>query len=149
MNKDQILEKLTQLAYAQSTPFCYMDYIKCPTGRCSVCGSDDLMLITNNDGPEYGVDWIIQRILNQEITPVDLEKTFEESHEDIYGEEINIAWCKFNPLEVVKQLDPISWKIAIDEWSNQMEEEEEFFTLDNGTTYYQSSEIENFLNKGS
>lgn len=59
------MEKLTKLAYELSTPFCYSDYIKCPTGACSACGSDDLMRITENDGPEYGVEWIIESILAQ------------------------------------------------------------------------------------
>lgn len=141
MNKSEILEKLTRLAYKRATPFCYNDYIKCPTGVCPICSSDDLMLITNDDGPEYGVDWIIERIIKEELTPVDLENAFEESHDDIYGNEIAVAWCKFHPLEIIKELDPISWRMAIDEWADQMLEEGMFFTLDEGMTYYHYREI--------
>lgn len=145
MNRDQLMEKLTKLAYERSTPFCYTDYIKCPTGVCPICGSDDLMRITENDGPEYGAQWIIENILKEKLTPVDLEKTFEEVHADVYGEEVEVAWCKFSPLEIIKQLDPISWKMAIDEWANQMEEDEVFFTLDEGMTYFNIKEIEELV----
>lgn len=145
LDKTQIIDQLTKLAYSRSTPFCYTDYIKCPMDKCPTCGSDDLMLISENDGPEYGTLWIIQNILREELTPIELEKAFEEVHEDLYDSEVEVAWCKFRPLEIVKQLDPISWTMAINEWASDMEEEDTFFTLDGGATYYRSDEVMGLL----
>ncbi len=67
---DEIKKQLEELAIKRSTPFCYTDYIKCPSGRCPVCGSDDLMKITDFDGPEFGTAWIYESILETELTSV-------------------------------------------------------------------------------
>ena len=55
--KTEIQQKLEKLAYEKTVPFCYSDYIECPNGRCSKCGSDDLMRLYRGVGNEYGVDW--------------------------------------------------------------------------------------------
>lgn len=149
MNKTEILEKLTQIAYKRSTPFCYNDYIKCPTGRCPKCGSDDLMRITEDDGPEYGTEWIVERIILDELIPVNVEEAFEELHEDVYGAEVQVAWCKFSPLEVVKHLDPISYRIAIEEWLSNWEEDGAYVSFDNGGSYYRVEDVELFLRENS
>lgn len=41
--KTEIQEKLEQLAYNRTTPFCYGCYVKAPKGVCPHCHSDDLM----------------------------------------------------------------------------------------------------------
>lgn len=41
--KTEIQEKLEQLAFNRTTPFCYGCYVKAPKGVCPHCHSDDLM----------------------------------------------------------------------------------------------------------
>ena len=74
----EIQNKLTQLAFKRSKPFCYNDYIECPDGRCSKCGSDDLMRLVPGVGCEYGTDWVAKHILETELEPVDMDTAFED-----------------------------------------------------------------------
>lgn len=53
--KTEISNKLNQLALSISMPFCYSDYIECPTGRCPKCGSDDLMRLLTGVGCDWGL----------------------------------------------------------------------------------------------
>jgi len=53
--KDEIQEKLTELAYKRTTPFCYGCYVKAPKGVCPHCHSDDLMRHLEGVGVEYGL----------------------------------------------------------------------------------------------
>lgn len=48
-------EALAQIARIKSVPFCYGCYSKAPSGRCTTCGSDDLMLEYPGCGVEYGL----------------------------------------------------------------------------------------------
>ena len=77
MNSD-LKSKLEILASNYSKPFCYSCHQVCPNGRCQSCGSDDLMRSTPN-GCEYGLDWVINEILNEKLVPVNTEEAFEES----------------------------------------------------------------------
>ncbi len=55
MNLEEIKNKLTELAFERTTPFCYSCYELCPSGRCNNCGSDDLMRHLEGVGVEYGL----------------------------------------------------------------------------------------------
>ena len=77
--KSEIQQKLEQLAYERTTPFCYGCYIKAPKGVCPKCHSDDLMRHLDGVGVEWGTDWVIKHILQEELTSVDIDETFEES----------------------------------------------------------------------
>jgi len=44
MDNEEIYSKLKEIVLKRTIPFCYNDYIECPTGKCLKCGSDDLML---------------------------------------------------------------------------------------------------------
>ncbi len=68
--KTEIKKQIEELAYKRSIPFCYSDYIECPNGRCSKCGSDDLMRLVPGIGCEWGIDWVVQHILETELEPV-------------------------------------------------------------------------------
>ena len=57
--KTEMKQKLETLAYEKTIPFCYSDYIECPTGRCPKCGSDDLQRLLRGIGNEFGVEWVI------------------------------------------------------------------------------------------
>lgn len=55
MNGEEIQNKLTDLAFERTTPFCYSCYQDCPDGQCEICGSDDLMRHFKGVGVEYGL----------------------------------------------------------------------------------------------
>jgi hypothetical protein len=143
--KTEIQQKLEQLAYKRTTPFCYGCYIKAPTGVCPKCQSDDLMRELAGVGVEYGLDWIIKHILETELTPVNTEEAFEESVRQCYPEIVQVGWMNLDTVDIMKSQDPISWRIAQTEWESQEEEAEQIISLDNGSSYYRVHDIETLL----
>ncbi len=143
--KSEIQNKLHELALKRSTPFCYSCYKAAPTGCCKTCGSDDLMRLVDGVGCEYGTDWIIKYILQKELTAIDTDEVFEESIRQCYPEETTVGWMKFDTCELIKSQDPISWRIARDEYNDSLEQDEEIVSFDNGSTYYWANELEALL----
>ncbi|MBS1982883.1 MAG: hypothetical protein JST16_01820 [Bdellovibrionales bacterium] len=147
MSKIESLKvRLKKLAIQRSQPFCYSDYIECPSGRCPKCGSDDLMRSMRGVGVEWGTDWIVEHLLETEFSPVDLEKAFEESVTEIYPESVQVGWMNFDTVTTMKEHDPVSWRMARDEWADAEESEGRLFSLD-GSTYYWTHEIESLLDQ--
>jgi hypothetical protein len=141
---NELLEKLTNMAYERSKPFCYGCYKTAPTGRCESCNSDDLMRVTEN-GCEYGVDWIIKDILSEELTPADMDQAFEESIRECYPETTKVGWMEFDTVTLMMEQDPISWKCAQSEWEDSQLADEQIITFDSGSTYYWVWEVEKML----
>ncbi len=145
MDKQKIETSLKEIALSRSTPFCYNDYIKCPTGRCPQCGSDDLMRITEDDGPEYGTEWIIKAVLSAELDAVDLEVAFEELIRESHPDDVKVGWMSFDPVAIMKEMDPVGWRCALAEWESEEESEENILSFDGGSTYYHHHDLENFI----
>ena len=82
--KSELHQKLEELAFKRSKPFCYGCYREAPTGTCKTCGSDDLMRLVPGVGCEYGTDWVIKHILETELEQVDLDAAFEDSVRQCY-----------------------------------------------------------------
>ena len=143
--KKEIQQKLEELAYKKTNAFCYGCYIKAPNGTCPKCHSDDLMRELEGVGVEYGVDWVVQHILESELTQIDTEAEFEESIRQCYPETIQVGWMKLDTVQVMKDQDPISWKIARDEWETNESEEGLIMSFDNESTFYRTSDIETLL----
>ncbi len=143
--KSEIQNKLNELALKRSTPFCYSCYKPAPTGVCPTCHSDDLMRHLPGVGVEWGTSWVIQHILEEELTAVNTAELFEESVRQCYPEETNVGWMKFDTVELMKSQDPISWRIARDEYNDSLEQDEEIVSFDNGSTYYWANELEALL----
>lgn len=143
--KTEILAKLEQLAFDRTTPFCYGCYIKAPKGVCTQCHSDDLMRHLEGVGVEWGTDWVIKHILSEELTSVDTDEAFEESIRGCYPEETVVGWLKVDTAFAIKELDPISWRIAKSEWEDQEVEDGGLITIDNGSTYYWLSDVETLI----
>lgn len=141
----ELQKRLVQLAFAKSRPFCYQDYIECPTGRCPKCGSDDLMRVVDGVGCEYGTDWIIRHILETELEAVDMEQAFEDSVRECYPEETKIGWMTFDTVTVMKEMDPVGWNCAFAEWESIEADEEHLISFDNGGTYYRTEDVEGLL----
>ena len=143
--KTEIQEKLEQLAYNRTTPFCYGCYIKAPKGVCPQCSSDDLMRHMDGVGVDWDIQFAIEYILQEELTPVDLEEAFEESIRSCYEEEVTVGWAKFDTVEILKSQDPIGWRCALSEYESQEEEEGNIMSFDNGSTYYWIHDLETLL----
>ena len=145
LTKTEIEEKLEQLAYARTTPFCYHCYIEAPLGICEKCQSDDLMRCLKGVGVEYGTDWVIKHILQEELTPVNTEEAFEESVRECYSEQTTVGWMTLDTVSIMKEKDPVWWRMALSEYESQEEEEGNLISFDGGSTYYLASDIEDLL----
>lgn len=143
--KTEIQQKLEQLAFQRTTAFCYSCYIKAPNGICPQCHSDDLMRHLDGVGCEYGTDWVIKHILQEELTPVDTDEAFEDSVRSCYPENVQVGWMNLDTVSVMKSCDPISWDIARGEWESQEVEDGGLMTFDNGSTYYWLSDLESLV----
>lgn len=146
--KNETQLKLEQLAYKRTTPFCYGCYIKAPTGVCPQCHSDDLMRELDGVGVEYGT-WAISHILEAELASVDLEEAFEESIRQCYPETVQVGWMTFDTVELMKSQDPIGWGCALSEYESQEAAQGIITSLDGGTTYYWTHDLEEFLDQES
>lgn len=136
----ELQQQLRNLALKRTIPFCYSCYQQAPSGVCKSCHSDDLMRLLPGHGCEYGLDWAIAAILCEELTPVDIQEAFEDSMRSCYSEEVHVGWMSFDAVSVMKEMDPISWELAMSEWLDR-EVEEENLTLIDGV-YYNSSELQ-------
>ncbi|MFP5520710.1 MAG: hypothetical protein ACLGGX_12465 [Bdellovibrionia bacterium] len=143
--KSEIQEKLEQLAYERTTPFCYGCYVDAPTGVCPECHSDDLMRYLVGVGVEWGTSWVIKHILEDELTAVDADEVFEESMRQCYPEETTVGWMSFDTVDLMKSQDPISWRIARDEYFYNLESDEEMISFDGGLNYYWFRDVEELL----
>jgi hypothetical protein len=138
----EILKALESLAIASTKPFCYGCYKEAPNGRCLTCGSDDLMRLMEGVGCEYGVDWVIKHILEENLEPANLEESFEQAIRDSYPETTKVGWMEFDTVTLMKEQDPVSLRCALSEYESNEESEGNIISLDNGSTYHWSQEVE-------
>jgi len=142
MNKE-LKKRLESLAYKTSIPFCYHCYIDAPKGRCKKCYSDDLMRHLPGVGVEYGLEWVIESIINENLSPINTEEIFEQSIDDCYGDTVQVGWLSLNPALVIKDQDPISWDMAKSEYFDNLCGDGEI--LEFSGSYYWADEVEALL----
>ena len=140
MSLQEIKSKLIEIAFERTIPFCYGCYIDCPEGRCKKCGTDDLMRHLPGVGVEYGTDWVIESIVNEEIEAIDTEEIFEQMIDEHYGDEVTIGFIKTSPSIAIKTLDPIAWDIAKSEHIDFLIEDEQIVEI--GGNYYWITDLE-------
>jgi hypothetical protein len=145
MENQEIMQALDKIAYKHSTPFCYGCYAKAPSGTCKHCMSDDLMRITEDNGPEYGLDWIISDVVSRELTPINVEEAFESSMEGCYEETTKIRWLEYDTISAIKELDPLSWKIARDEWIDFEMSDDRIIEVEG--EYFWMDDVESFIKR--
>ena len=141
----ELKEKLEKIALKETVPFCYSCYQEAPTGCCSICHSDDLMKLRRGSGVEYGLEWVVEELLQENLEPVDLEETFEDSVRECYEEVAKVGWMSFDTVTLMKEMDPISWRCALSEFEASEEEAGLILSLDGGSTYYFMSDLESFV----
>ena len=138
-------ERLSQMALERSIPFCVGCYREAPTGICPSCGSDDLAKVVRGEGMDWGTDWIIRSIVESELTPVNVDEAFEDSVRNCYEESVSVLWMTLDAISVAKEMDPVSWDIAKNEWESSEADEGNIVTFDNGATYFWCHDLENLL----
>lgn len=141
--KSELHQKLEELALKRSKPFCYGCYREAPNGLCRRCGSDDLMRLVPGVGCEYGTDWVIKHMLENELEKFDLDAAFEESVRQCYPETTKVGWLEVDTVDTMKEADPVSWRCAQSEWESNEADEESIISFDNGCTYYSMRDVEN------
>lgn len=144
----EIHKQLEKIAFAKTIPFCYGCYQEAATGRCQTCGADDLMRLLQGSGCEYGTDWVIKELLQENLEPVDLDEAFKSFVLESYPDEITVGWMNLDPVSVMKEMDPVSWSCAQSEWESQMSDED-LISFNNGSTYYWRSDLEGFIEEHS
>ncbi len=143
--KNEIQKKIEQLALDRTIPFCMNCYIKVPTGTCPCCHSDDLAHWMDGVGLDWNLNFAIEYILQDELTPIDTEEAFEDMIRSCYPEETVVGWMKFDTCDLMKSQDPISWRIARDEYIDELTSDEQIVTFDNDSTYYWVHDLESLL----
>ncbi|MBI2519961.1 MAG: hypothetical protein HYV97_06080 [Bdellovibrio sp.] len=134
--QNDFYDKLSQLALKRSIPYCMGCHKEAKDGRCLSCGSDDLGFLLPGCSCGWGLDWIIEEILKECLTPVDLAEAFEQSVRESYPETVQVAWMNLDVCTVCQEIDPVSWNIAKGEWEDQECEAGTIVTFDGGTYYW-------------
>ncbi len=141
----EIKTKLEKIAFKNTIPFCYGCYQEAPTGCCSKCHSDDLMRLRRGSGCEYGVDWVIEELITEALTPVNTSEAFEQSMTDCYPETTTVGWMQLDTVSVMKEMDPVCWDMAKSEWESAEVDEGNIISFNGGSTYFWKSDIESFI----
>ena len=115
----ELYEQVERVADHRTVPFCYSCYIDAPSGRCVRCGNDDLMRHLSGVGVEYCYDWVIEHLLRQEVEEIDEEQQEElymQMLDDSYGDEVKVGFLTVNTGRAVKDLDPIAFQQALNDY---------------------------------
>lgn len=102
---------------------------------------NDLMRLVPGVGCEWGIEWVVQHILETELEPVDLGELFEESVRQIYPETTKVGWMEFDTVTLMKENDPVGWRCALADYESEEASEGTILSFDNGKTFYHSNEI--------
>jgi len=143
---EETRKNLEHIADHRSDPFCYNCYRVCPTGRCPVCGSDDLMRHLEGVGVEYGYEWVIEHLLKTELNGMDEEEQdeiFADYVDSDYGDkdgQIKIGWITVNVSTAIKELDPVFWGMGLDEY---FDDPDQYLELDGKT--YRIDDLEDWI----
>ena len=139
----QILHgRLEELVYKLTNNFCYSCYKVVHEDTCSNCGSDDFMRHLKGVGVEYGTDWVIEHLIQTHCTPVDGGEMFEELLDECYPE-VSVGCCTFSPSQVMKELDPVCFRIGAQENLDGLAQDGELY--ESGGKYYAMSDIEEMI----
>ncbi len=141
---ENLTKRLEKIADKKSIPFCYGCYKEARSGKCATCLSDDLMKLLPGVGCEYG-DWIIEHLVSQNVQSINAEELFESSMDGVYPETTVIGFIEVDTLTAIKEFDPICWRMAVQEYESQMEDDGELMSFDGGSTYYLTNDIERYV----
>jgi len=142
-------EEITEIAFQKSKPYCYQCSIIVNQKYCPSCNTDDLMRLVEGVGNEYGVEWIIEHLINTNLKPVDMETEFHELLEELYPEPPNLcgAWVGQSQADILKDYDPAQYRQMLLNEIDNREQDGVIFTIDNGGKYYSSTDLIEFIDE--
>ena len=142
----ELKQKLQQVAIKHCRRFCLSCYVPAVNGRCPECHSDDLAYERESSGVNWSVDFVIEELLQENLTSVDLDSMFEESMRDCYSDSISIGFLKnIDVCDAIRSIDPVAWDIARSEFESFEESDERIVSFDGGGTYYSTYEVEEYV----
>lgn len=59
-------------------------------------------------GVEWGTDWVIKHILQEELTSIDIDEAFEETVRQCYPETVTVSCITVDTIKVLKSQDQTS-----------------------------------------
>jgi RNA polymerase subunit RPABC4/transcription elongation factor Spt4 len=136
--------QLEEAAYKITDNFCYACYKVIEDDHCPTCGSDDFMRHLSGVGVESGTEWIIAHLIETKLDPVDGEEMFEELLDECYPE-ISIGCCTFSPSQVLKELDPVCFRIGIQEQLDSQAQDGQLY--EHSGDYYRLEDIEDMIDE--
>ncbi len=143
MNSD-LKDRLQTLAFDITDNFCYGCYKVVEGHYCPSCRSDDFMRHLAGVGVEYGTEWVIDHIVETKLEPVDGEEMFEELLDECYPE-VQVGCCTFSPSQVMKELDPVCFRIGVSENLDSLAEDDQLY--EHGGGYYRIDDIEDMIDQ--
>ena len=108
---------------------------------------NDLMRLVDGVGVEWGIEWVVKHLVEQNVEVADTEAAFEESVRQCYPEEVTIGWITYDTVSAIKELDRVSWDMSESEWIDQEVSEDNLVTFDLGSKHYTRSDIETYLDE--
>jgi hypothetical protein len=96
-------------------------------------------------GVEFGTDWIVKHLVETHLEKFDPEPEFEESVSQSYSETVKVGWMDLDVITVMKTMDPVWWNMAVGEYVDNEVADERLITFDNGSTYFLTSDVEDFV----
>jgi hypothetical protein len=138
----EICNRLHELALKITDNFCYGCYKVVEGDRCPGCGTDDFMRHLAGVGVEYGTDWVVRHLLTTRLTPVEGEEMYEELLDECYPE-VKIGYGTYAVSDIVKNLDPVAFRIGVQENLDSLAEDGVLFEYDGD--YYQMQDLDDLL----
>ena len=131
--------RLEVLAFDLTDNFCYGCYRVVKDDHCPLCDSDDFMRHLDGVGVEYGIDWVIEHLIEEHCSPVDAEEQFEELLNETC-ETIRIGSLEYEPGYVLRNIDPVSFRCGV---SDMLADSDEYAEIDG--EYYSVCNIETMI----
>lgn len=90
---------------------------------CHKCGSDDLMRHMEGVGVEWGIEWVIEYLIEQECEEVEFDDDSYDEMLDECNPTVTIGYSNFEASTILKELDPICYRIGRDEYFDNLAED--------------------------
>ena len=142
-NSIEILkENLEEAAHNITDNFCYSCYKVVDDDHCPTCGSDDFMRHLEGVGVEYGIEWVIDSLIETKLEPVDGEELFEELLDECYPE-VSVGCCSWTAGYLMKEMDPIAFRCGVSEELDSLASDGQLY--EHGGDFYQIIDIEELI----
>ena len=135
----ELKDKLEALVFDVTDNFCYGCYKVVKADHCPGCHSDDFMRHLAGVGVEYGTDWVIEHLIKEHCSPIDIEEQFEQLLSETC-ETVKIGSLEYDPGYVLRNIDPVAFRCGV---SDMLADDEQYIEVDG--QYYNICDIENMI----